>query len=368
MSMDFLPSQGALHKIREALSTLAGVFPAARGANGGLKIEGVAGGVAVPVTDSGTTGQNTLIGAVTETAPSTDTASSGLNGRLQRVAQRLTSLIALFPGSIGQKAKAASLAVTLASDEDLLATAGTTADAAIVTDATGSLSGKVRGLVSLFVTLLSRLPVALGANGGLKVEGVAGGVAQPVSGTVTVGNEAGSGAYVRPGTSATWGLAASENLIGLVGCPDIVVTVTPTVLNSDAYDASDLIFDSTEIAAAVRVAGGTAILQSITLIDKDDQKVAMTLAFANAATDFGELDSAPNIDDTEILTVLGTVAVAVADYVDFGGASVATIKNIGLLMKAGAATTSLYVAGVNGAGTPTYTTGGLVLMLGFLRS
>lgn len=39
-----------------------------------------------------------LLGAVTETAPATDTASSGLNGRLQRVAQRLTSLIALIPG------------------------------------------------------------------------------------------------------------------------------------------------------------------------------------------------------------------------------------------------------------------------------
>lgn len=37
--------------------------------------------------------QNTLIGAVTETAPASDTASSGLNGRLQRIAQRLTSLI-----------------------------------------------------------------------------------------------------------------------------------------------------------------------------------------------------------------------------------------------------------------------------------
>ncbi len=34
-----------------------------------------------------------LVGALTETAPGTDTASSGLNGRLQRIAQRLTTLI-----------------------------------------------------------------------------------------------------------------------------------------------------------------------------------------------------------------------------------------------------------------------------------
>src|SRR3954467_12791215 len=51
------------------------------------------------------------LGSLTETAPATDTASSGLNGRLQRVAQRLTSLLALLPTSLGQKTSAASAAV-----------------------------------------------------------------------------------------------------------------------------------------------------------------------------------------------------------------------------------------------------------------
>lgn len=59
----------------------------------------------------------TLIGAVTETAPASDTASSGLNGRLQRIAQRITSLIALLPSSIGQKNGAGSVSVVLASDQ-----------------------------------------------------------------------------------------------------------------------------------------------------------------------------------------------------------------------------------------------------------
>jgi hypothetical protein len=39
-----------------------------------------------------------ILGGLTETAPANDTASSGLNGRLQRVAQNLSSLIALIPG------------------------------------------------------------------------------------------------------------------------------------------------------------------------------------------------------------------------------------------------------------------------------
>lgn len=75
--------------------------------------------------DASITTTNTEIGGLTETAPATDTASSGLNGRLQRIAQRLTSLIALLPGSLGQKAMSASLAVTIASDQASIPVAST---------------------------------------------------------------------------------------------------------------------------------------------------------------------------------------------------------------------------------------------------
>ena len=61
---------------------------------------------------------DTKAGSLTETAPATDTASSGLNGRLQRIAQRLTSLIAFF--RLGQGTMAQSLAVTMASDQSTL--------------------------------------------------------------------------------------------------------------------------------------------------------------------------------------------------------------------------------------------------------
>src|SRR4051812_48740209 len=59
------------------------------------------------------------IGALTESAPATDTASAGLNGRLQRLAQRVTALIALLPGTLGQTTKANSLSVTVASNQVL---------------------------------------------------------------------------------------------------------------------------------------------------------------------------------------------------------------------------------------------------------
>lgn len=162
-------------------------------------------------------------------------------------------------------------------------------------------------------------------------------------------------------------IAAGENVIGLVGASDIVVTITPT-LAAEAHSAGDLLFDSTEIANAVRVAAGTAIVQSITVVDKGDQKPEINLLFANAATDFGTLGAAPDPDDTEAATVIGVVNVPSGDYVDLGGASVATVSNVGLLLKAGAATTSLYLAGI-AVGTPTpASTSDLVISIGLLRS
>lgn len=48
---------------------------------------------ATSVSTTASTEDVARIGAVNETAPATDTAASGLNGRLQRIAQRLTSLL-----------------------------------------------------------------------------------------------------------------------------------------------------------------------------------------------------------------------------------------------------------------------------------
>lgn len=56
--------------------------------------------------------QNIRIGDLAETAPIDDTTSSGLNGRLQRIAQRITSLISIFnPLSATPLLTASALAV-----------------------------------------------------------------------------------------------------------------------------------------------------------------------------------------------------------------------------------------------------------------
>lgn len=121
------------------------------------------GGLPVAFTTEG----KAQLGAVTETAPATDTASSGLNGRLQRIAQRITSLIALFPSSVGQKAKADALAVTLASDEDVLTNIGATNETAASSDtATSGLNGRLQRIAQRLTSLIALLPSSLGAKTG----------------------------------------------------------------------------------------------------------------------------------------------------------------------------------------------------------
>lgn len=157
---------------------------------------------------------DTRLGSLTEVAPATDTASSGLNGRLQRIAQRLTSLIALLPAalvggrldsntgawlgstapSVGQKAMASSVPVVLSSDQAAIpvtASAGTNlntsllalestqgagnvltgavTEAAPATDtASSGLNGRLQRIAQRLTTLLAVFPATIAVNSGLK--------------------------------------------------------------------------------------------------------------------------------------------------------------------------------------------------------
>lgn len=159
-------------------------------------------------------------------------------------------------------------------------------------------------------------------------------------------------------------ITAGETHIGEVGLPDDTITITCS-LDTSAYADGDVLFATQEIANAVRNNGDTCILQSVHVVDIDDQGVEMDLVFFNANTSLGTENSAPDIDDTEVLTTLGTVNVP--DWIDLGANQIATVTGIGLLLEAGAATTSLYVAGIT-RGAPTHSASGLQITFGLLRN
>lgn len=107
------------------------------------------------------------IGATNETAPVSDIAAAGLNGRMQRVAQRLSTLIGLLPGSLGAKAAAASFAVTN-STEDAAAIGAVTEAAPASDTASSGLNGRMQRIAQRLTSIIGLLPGAL-ANGRLKI-------------------------------------------------------------------------------------------------------------------------------------------------------------------------------------------------------
>lgn len=103
---------------------------------------------------------DTKTGALTETAPATDTASSGINGRLQRIAQRLTTLLAVFPTTIDTNsgAKSASTLRTVHATDDTMIGALTETAPANDTASSG-LNGRLQRIAQRLTSLLAGTPV-----------------------------------------------------------------------------------------------------------------------------------------------------------------------------------------------------------------
>lgn len=161
--------------------------------------------------------------------------------------------------------------------------------------------------------------------------------------------------------------APSEEFMGHSAGDLDVITVTP-VCDTSIFASADLIADPVEIVGFFRVPGGRAFIDSIVILDEDDQGAAITLVFTQVSTSFGTLNSAPNITDANARSMVGHVTFATTDFFDVGGAKLGTRSNLGLMVEGASGATSLFVGVINGAGTPTYTASGLKLKIGVRRS
>lgn len=221
---------------------------------------------ATAVTVSGTVGvtgvatEATLdarTGSLTETAPATDTASSGINGRLQRLAQRLTSLVALFPAALGAGGgmKVDGSGTALPVSGSVTANAGTNLNtSALALDSTVAKDGAdittpspampaggvgIRGWLSAIWTKL---------NGSLAVTGTFWQATQPVSGTVTA---------TGPLTDAE--LRATAVPVSLASVPSHAVTNAGTfaVQNTAATPAGTNNIGDVDVASLPTVSSAT---------------------------------------------------------------------------------------------------------------
>lgn len=140
------------------------------------------------------------------------------------------------------------------------------------------------------------------------------------------------------------------------------------VVDTAIYAAGDVLVAAAVSPAIMRVADFGGILQSLVVIDEADQGMAMDVYFfSTAVTSLGAANAVPAISDADARSAMGPVPVSSGDFRDLGGVRVATINNIGMVLKPLAGAQTVYIAAVNGTGTPTYATASdLKLRLGML--
>lgn len=162
---------------------------------------------------------------------------------------------------------------------------------------------------------------------------------------------------------------AGEAHLGQVGGEATLVDVT-LVCDTSIYADGDVLSDRVVVTGALRVANGTGILQSVLVLDEDDQGVAMDLYFFNADVTLGTINAAPSISDANARNLLGRVRINAADYDDLGGVRQATAppSQCGFLLKSVTGLQTIYVAAVTRGGTPTYTASGVKLRIGILQN
>ena len=155
-------------------------------------------------------------------------------------------------------------------------------------------------------------------------------------------------------------------VIERLGKMDVDLIDVTTTCDVSGTGNNDVLFDYVEIPNAVSVKGGSAIIQSIQVLDEDDVGTTLDLVFQTDSTSLGTVDAAVSITDANARDILGFVSVS--SYFDGIAWQMATKTNIGLVVKAASTTRSIYVAGVNrNGGSVTHTVNGIKLRIGIVK-
>lgn len=143
----------------------------------------------------------------------------------------------------------------------------------------------------------------------------------------------------------------------------LIFSVTP-VITAEAYTANDQLGGINVLTDVVADQKSCALLKSLTVIDKSKQNKGIVALFFDALPTVTSVDGQPlDISDSELVSkCIGRVEVSTSDYINVGGASVASITNIDLVLRSNS---SLNTAGqllqgevwcvLMTTGTPTYT-------------
>jgi hypothetical protein len=152
-----------------------------------------------------------------------------------------------------------------------------------------------------------------------------------------------------------------------VASRDEVFEATLSLDDSGAYADGDVLADTQELDGAAFLANGaTAILQSIQVIDLDDQAQPLDIVLLRSNVSLGTENSAVSVTDANADEIVAIVEIAAADYVDLANSQIAEAANIGKIIEAASADDGLWIAAIS-RGTGTYTTSGIIVRVGLLR-
>lgn len=164
-----------------------------------------------------------------------------------------------------------------------------------------------------------------------------------------------------PLTTSTATLTSGDLHIGQVGGEGAQFSITPT-LDTSIYASGDVLFDTVSIGNLARKNDFTGLIQMIRVNDEDDQKAAMDLVFFHTTQTLGTINAAASISDASARDILGVVPIVAGDYIDLGGVSVATLRNVGLWFRPTTGARTVYVGAIT-RGTPTHTASGIRLVI-----
>lgn len=144
-----------------------------------------------------------------------------------------------------------------------------------------------------------------------------------------------------------------------------VIPVTLTV-DTGAYASGDLLADTQAVGGAFTYPDKGGVLQTVTVVDGNDQGAAFDIWIAFGSGSFGSENSAPSIADADAALIQGRISIGTGDYYDLGGNKTAFLSNLAIPIRPAAGTTTFYIAAVNGTGAPTYASGTITVNLGIL--
>lgn len=162
-------------------------------------------------------------------------------------------------------------------------------------------------------------------------------------------------------------MAASDKFPERVVAGNSLVVDVILSLDTVIYSSGDVLAETQVVAGVLRRGGYAAVLQSILVVDEDDQGQPFDIILLDSNVSLGAENAVPAITDVNARSILGMVSIGSGDYVDLGGVRIASKTGIGMIVKSASATSfDLYIAAI-ARGTPTYTASGVRVRLGFLQ-